>query len=222
MIINYNGQSDENEWFGASTRLPPKKWRFGAPACWRRASPGIRPPIWSSSRPWLPLVRRGEGRFTTGMLSMCPFQKIFSYFFYGNAWGTYDNSTETAMERGRERERDIYIYIWKFHKESNRFIIYIDTRVGGSIMRSNFWGREGHRLWSSWHLQYLRSRIGDTFWPRPTHIEWTRFVLKLKWGSYIPVHDDPMGKNCFNFTPLDLGAPIFRHAQLPTMGGFGQ
>ena len=102
--------------------------------------------------------------------------------------------------------------IWQFHRESNRFIIYIDTGVRGSIMRSNFWGREGHRLWSSWHLQYLRSRIGDTFWPRPTHIEWTRFVLKLKWGSYIPVHDDPMGKNCFNFTPLDLGAPIFRHA----------
>ena len=39
---------------------------------------------------------------------------------------------------------------------------------------------------------------------------WSGFVLKLKWGSYIPVHDDPMGKNCFDFHTIGLGGTYFQ------------
>ena len=59
-----------NEWFGVS---------------WRRASPGTRSPIWSSSRPSLPLVRRGD-------VSTCPFQNI-SMEIHGE-----QNSTRKATD----------------------------------------------------------------------------------------------------------------------------
>ena len=59
-----------NEWFGVS---------------WRRASPGTRSPIWSSSRPSLPLVRRGD-------VSTCPFQNT-SMEIHGE-----QNSTRKATD----------------------------------------------------------------------------------------------------------------------------